>query len=195
MGSLGYKHSELTKLKMSESRKGRVGCMSGKHHTLQTRLKMSMSHKGKPSGMLGHKHSEETKRKFSELSSGINNSMYGVSLLSKFKGKKHSPESIVRIKEGHKKSPQFGNKNPKWRGGISKENHLQRTSLKYKEWRKSVFIRDNFTCIICGEVGKYLNAHHIKTFKDYPELRYEVSNGITMCRDCHYIEHRGNKCS
>ena len=39
---------------------------------------------------------------------------------------------------------------------------------------------------MCGDnKGGKLNAHHIKSFADYPELRFEVSNGITYCEDCH----------
>ena len=59
----------------------------------------------------------------------------------------------------------------------------QRTS--YKNWRISVFQRDNFTCQACGERGGELNADHIKPFAYFPELRLELSNGRTLCVDCH----------
>ena len=53
-----------------------------------------------------------------------------------------------------------------------------------KIWRKKVFERDNYTCTQCGKGGK-LQAHHIKRWADYPELRFDVSNGQTLCVGCH----------
>lgn len=79
-----------------------------------------------------------------------------------------------------------------------KTNRDYRTAKEYKDWRQAVFQRDGFRCQICGQVGRKLNAHHIKPFKDYPKLRYEVSNGITLCEKCHREVHKemrrnGNK--
>jgi predicted restriction endonuclease len=57
----------------------------------------------------------------------------------------------------------------------------------YKKWRKEVYKRDNFKCQWPGcNVGKKLNAHHIKTWSEYPGLRFCVENGITLC----YYHHK-----
>jgi 5-methylcytosine-specific restriction endonuclease McrA len=77
-----------------------------------------------------------------------------------------------------------------WKGGVTSIQEKLRKSLEYKNWRRLVFTRDNFTCQYCGQIGGELNAHHIKPWKDYPELRYEIDNGITLCKFCHKELHK-----
>jgi len=85
-----------------------------------------------------------------------------------------------------KKRPNIsGKNNSNWKGGITKENSKQRQSVEYKKWRDSVFERDNYTCQDCGKHGCYIEAHHIKSFADYIDLRYVIDNGITYCKKCH----------
>lgn len=84
--------------------------------------------------------------------------------------------------------PPKGENHWNWQGGISLE-HDNRDSAQYKEWRKAVYKRDNYKCQICGSKEK-LNAHHIKSWKNFPELRYDVDNGITYCEACHIKWHQ-----
>lgn len=75
------------------------------------------------------------------------------------------------------------------------EKKAIRNSNEYAEWRKNVFERDQYTCKACGRKGGEINAHHIKHFAEYPELRLELSNGVTICKKCHRKVHRGDiKC-
>lgn len=78
-----------------------------------------------------------------------------------------------------------GDGNRFWKGGINGESDTLRHRREYKDWRKSVYQRDNYTCQCCGSHGDRLNAHHINQFSDYPDLRYDVNNGITLCENCH----------
>lgn len=64
-------------------------------------------------------------------------------------------------------------------------NKLLYNSPAYKKWRLSVYKRDKFTCRLCGDKGKALNAHHILQKAKYPELIYDKNNGITLCEACH----------
>lgn len=77
-----------------------------------------------------------------------------------------------------------------WKGGVSDKNHVIRTSKEMNEWRKGVFIRDNYTCQSCGKVGGKLNAHHIKPFSLFPKLRFDINNGLTLCKKCHIEHHK-----
>lgn len=70
-----------------------------------------------------------------------------------------------------------------------KKEKDRRTSPEYKRWREKVFKRDNYTCQRCDARGIELNAHHVKPYKKHPELRLEKSNGITLCKSCHRLEH------
>lgn len=77
-----------------------------------------------------------------------------------------------------------GENSPRWKGGIHDER-WDRLQPKYKEWRFSVFSRDGFICQKCKEHPNYLEAHHIFNWKDNLELRYDVNNGISFCKECH----------
>ena len=59
-----------------------------------------------------------------------------------------------------------------------------RMKTEYREWRLAVYRRDHFTCQMpgCGFKGRGIQAHHILTVRDHPELVYEVTNGITLCQ-------------
>lgn len=60
---------------------------------------------------------------------------------------------------------------------------------EYKVWRKLVFTRDNNICKLCSS-DKNLVAHHILEARYYPELIYEVSNGVCLCNSCHKVLHK-----
>lgn len=59
-------------------------------------------------------------------------------------------------------------------------------SPEYKQWRKKVYTRDKHQCQWPGcSSRKKINAHHIKTWANFPGLRYDINNGITLCYEHH----------
>lgn len=80
-----------------------------------------------------------------------------------------------------------GVETPNWKGGLSTRKRInERSDSAYNEWRKQVWQRDNYKCRIGNnDCNGRLEAHHILGWKDHPELRYEVNNGITLCHAHH----------
>lgn len=72
---------------------------------------------------------------------------------------------------------------------IENPNHEICTNTKLVLWRKSVLKADDYTCKECGlkdPTGKMLNAHHIQPRRDFPNLTFDLCNGITLCGSCHH---------
>jgi len=75
-----------------------------------------------------------------------------------------------------------------WKDFRKHASERERGSNQWKAWRLAVFQRDGFCCVMCEDKGSkagFLEPHHIKTKLKHPELMYEISNGVTLCRDCH----------
>jgi len=100
-------------------------------------------------------------------------------------GKRISTTSSGKCSDCYKKTF-VGNGNPNYKFGHYIGNH--HCTKKYKKWRSFIYGRDNYTCKMCGksESGN-LNGHHILPQRDFPNLVYEVTNGVTLCRDCHQL--------
>ena len=63
-----------------------------------------------------------------------------------------------------------------------------RRCLNDKLWIKSILERDLYKCKQCSSTD-ILHVHHIKNWKEYPELRFDINNGITLCKSCHMKLH------
>lgn len=179
-----YHHTEKAKESISINN---ARIWLGKHLPAQARKKMSLAKKrnpvrywlGKhlPKGVaekfrkanLGKKLSEDTKRKISRTLS-----------------RKLMESEELRRKWSECKR---GAKSTLWRGGIYPKNLADRKGVEYRLWREAVYARDGWTCQKCQKRGGRLVAHHVKGFAKYPELRFAIDNGITLCVVCHKSVH------
>jgi len=117
----------------------------------------------------GKKATEETKTKMSISRTGF----------------RHSKESKRKMS-----IIQTGENHPNWKGGLTPAYRRIRNLSKYKQWRIDVFTRDNYTCQLCNQNGGTLNAHHVQSFAEAIEYRFNVDNGKTLCESCHMNLHR-----
>jgi hypothetical protein len=127
--------------------------------------------------------------------------------LEKMRAYRHTPEEIENIKKsliGNQrgacpKPSLIGNKYGLGNGythmkyiGEEREEYLKdlegRRTIEYLIWRRAVLKRDGYTCQACGS-KENLEAHHLKGWILYPDLRFVVNNGWTLCIDCHNLWH------
>lgn len=124
-------------------------------------------------------------------------------MASKRIGKPLSKEARINMSIAQRKLVKEG-KSHFWNGGVSTERHKIRNCTFMRQWRDSVFKRDNWTCQICHQRGNTLNADHIvpfaKILQDLIKLKglndiyenaikyeqfWDISNGRTLCVECH----------
>lgn len=114
----------------------------------------------------------------------------------KLKNRKFSQETLCKMSVATKKRNLVGSKNPNWRGGISLDNFRGRFDAKGSALKRLIK-RNSNKCGMCnkefGNICPHCEqkiksyAHHIKSWKDYPELRYDPQNGILLCEKCHKL--------
>lgn len=131
-----------------------------------------------PRGMKGRKMSLETRRKMSLAA----------------KGKPKSPEHIKNAADAHRGKKHISNtgeNHPLWIKDRTKlqrysDDAKDRRSSAYRNWREEVWLRDNFKCKIASpDCEGRIEAHHILGYREYPDLRYQIKNGITLCHFHH----------
>lgn len=133
--------------------------------TKEWRLRISIANRGNPKCAFwkgkSKPHSEETKLKIGLANTGRKPSRLAI-----------ERSALTRRRKALTREP-------------SKDNNLERASLRYQQWRRAVLRRDGRACTVCGINKVPLHADHIKRWSDYPELRFVVDNGRTLCVPCH----------
>lgn len=185
--------SNCCELKSSESIKREYGSHKGLFlKTNKKRVKTNIERYGTENVFA----SDEVKSKIVKK----NLSKYGVACCQQSPGvraktkatckKRYGVENYVELFKGKF----IGENSPVWNERTNYKRH-ERATHEYIQWRSDVFRRDNYTCVCCGSrstkgAAITLNAHHIQNWKDYPQMRYIVDNGATLCKKCHISFHK-----
>lgn len=131
---------------------------------------------------------------------------WGHKISAKLKGKPKSEEhrlKVINFITGRPRLDMKGKNHPNWKGGKTKLREKIRKSIQYKQWRTSVFTRDEYVCIWCKS-KKDIEADHIISFAEIIEklkfeqgvndlyrkamqylLLWDINNGRTLCKECH----------
>ena len=176
----------LTGKKLSkEHRKALSNAKKGKKLSIETRKKMSIAQKKRT----------RTKQEIERFLEDGKKTRWHEGQVPVNKGKKHSSESIKKIKAKRALQTEPSN----WKGGITPLARRIRNSKSYVQWRMSVFERDDYVCENCGARGGKLEAHHnvrfshllqqykITTFKQAMNCGalWDLGNGKTLCKTYH----------
>lgn len=199
----GGKHNTITKQKMSKAHKGEKHHFYGKRLSLEHIQKLVDSHKGQEAWNRGQKTGITPSNK------GIDNRKHHECKIcsKKFRayldrvycsikcsnesklGNQYNKNRIPSVETRLKMSEQrIGDKNWRW---IADRTQLKQSEKKhldstYKCWMLNVKERDSWVCRIADvNCDGRLEAHHILNWVEYPELRYEINNGITLCHAHH----------
>lgn len=162
----GKRHSPEIMERIRVANLGHVPWNKGKKgvYSEQTLQKMREGKLGKPGNALGKKRSLETCKKISESKKGKPTWNKGRLWIER-RGENHhrwiKDRSLVKM--------------DKERGGPL-----------HKQWSRDVKNRDGWKCKISNNnCSGRLESHHILGWNQYPELRYQLNNGITLCHAHH----------
>lgn len=80
-----------------------------------------------------------------------------------------------------------GSNHRNWNPNLTEEDREARgrQANRQRKWRETVYERDNYTCQVCKEHGGRLNAHHLNGWDEHKDERFNISNGVTLCKSCH----------
>jgi hypothetical protein len=179
-----YVRTAETRLKISRANKGRK-------RSAKILAFLSASRMGEKNPRFGKHCTEETKKKIGDAN----------------RGRKWTEHQRKKFKEKNS-----GKKHHNWKGGASTVAVRLRATQRMKAWRMAIFERDGFRCVWCGDDrGGNLEADHIREISeiletlrkeegqeedflyrkaiDYPPL-WDLSNGRTLCEDCHIKRHK-----
>lgn len=124
-----------------------------------------------------------SKCSYKYLSTPERNSKIGETLRNKYKTDAEWKKKVLAAKVVNRGADHWN-----WKGGITPLTQRTRTSEESNAWKLAVLYRDNFECRVC-KIKDKLHAHHINSWAEFPEDRFILENGLTLCKSCHDFYH------
>jgi 5-methylcytosine-specific restriction endonuclease McrA len=109
--------------------------------------------------------------------------------ISKTLQQKYKTDDAFKAKVLAARNVKKGEEHWNWKGGVTSLTQRTRTSEESHAWKLAVLHRDGYSCRMCGS-KENLQAHHINSWADFPEDRFILENGLTMCKPCHDTYHQ-----
>jgi len=100
-------------------------------------------------------------------------------------GRTHTKEAKEKMSKSNK-----GKNNPNYNPNLTDEERAERKENRnndqdFVKWSLQVKERDNFKCVIPECNNHDLESHHLDNWNDFPESRYDLDNGVTLCLEHH----------
>lgn len=86
-----------------------------------------------------------------------------------------------------------GEKSHRYKSSITNEDRIlrderKRVNVEYNNWRNKVRKIYGYKCFLCENPYKLI-IHHLDSYANFKEKRYDVNNGVCLCKQCHNIFH------
>lgn len=151
----------------------------------EARIKIARAMRSRPP-ILGRPCSSETRSKIAD-------SLRGRSLSEETKAKISAAAKRLGLRPPP--NTKRGSAHPGWQGGTTPHRNKEFRTPEYIAFRQAVLERDHYTCQLCGArngLGETirLEVDHILSYAGYPDLRFDPSNGRTLCVQCHRSSRR-----
>lgn len=105
----------------------------------------------------------------------------------------YNKKSLGRVPQCRSCSYSGGSSHPRWNSTLTEEDRKRSRygrGAKIGTWYRKVLEKFKFTCVITGEKGVELSAHHLNSYADFPEERYLISNGVCLKKELHIKFHK-----
>jgi hypothetical protein len=74
-------------------------------------------------------------------------------------------------------------------GSVQREKYM-RYAVRLDHTRRKIKEIFNFECQICNERKRNLESHHLNAWSLCPEQRFNIDNGVCLCKECHSLFHK-----